>query len=67
MMTLDDFWANAILQIAGNPAFGNDEQRDEQGTYSDPHEWAERVVEAADALIDLTHDKFDFDRSEQPP
>ena len=66
-MKLKDFWEKAVLQIAGNPAFGSDEQSDEQGTYISPYTWADRVCKAADALTDLTGERFDDDEPDKPP
>ena len=57
-MTTNEFHLRAILQIAANPAF---RQPNSYGTYPDSHEWAERVLSAADALIDLTVSDIPFD------
>ena len=47
-MTRAEFFAKTLLQIAGNSAFGNDNQ----GSYYSITGWAKKIMEASLALLD---------------
>ena len=49
LMTESEFFRNALLQIAGNSAFGSHKR----GSYYSFYEWAKDIVEAATELTAL--------------
>ena len=67
-MTGQDFFANAILKVAGNSTFAADWDKEQCST----DQWAQRVCLAAEALTDMAIRDFgliltDEDKPEQPP
>ena len=62
-----EFFRSALLQIAGNPAFGSHKRSSYQSFY----EWAEDIMEAATALLDVAIDnncvEADEPKPKQPP
>lgn len=64
-MTEYEFFREALLRIAGNSAFANDWDRDECSAT----QWAMRVEEAADALLDIAigNKCLEPDYKDEPP
>ena len=63
-MTTTEFYQRALLRIASNSAFGSG-----RGSYLDYVSWAERIHDAAEALLHIAkkHSGFDDDKPNKPP
>lgn len=61
-MTKKEFYEKALLQISGNSAFGNG-----RGSYVDYGSWAEKIHEAANALLFIAQKHITFDKPSKPP